>query len=222
MKKIINVFVAVLLFFLIGYAVYSYFVYRKMRNEAQLAQVELNELRDNLKQFKTKNGELVTKLESVEIDKINLKKALTLMGFENKQLKDQDIKWRNIVNALKLEISVIGSGQTTVVDTFKIIERDTLKYMKVNNWTDGFLSIFDGEIINKEFTFEHYYNARLRLVQEHQVKQTIVTAILDDPKASIETGTSITVKHTVPIYKNEKLWGTTGFVLGIIFKTLIL
>ena len=38
-----------------------------------------------------------------------------------------------------MEIESINSGTTTVVDTFRIVERDTIYYQSVKDWDDGVL-----------------------------------------------------------------------------------
>ena len=155
---------------------------------------------------------------SVEIDKRNLKEALEISGIEIKNLKDQDIKWRNLVSVLQLKIKSLGEGQTTVVDTFYITDTDTIHYQKVNDWTDSYLSLFNARVENKEFSFKYNYNVDLDLFSEKTRNKIIVTANLNNPNATISTAKSITVSTKPKWYEKPWLWGIAGVGTGILIS----
>ena len=50
----------------------------KLDNQRQLQNVELSTLKDSVETFVSKTGELVSKIQSVEIEKKNLKESLKI------------------------------------------------------------------------------------------------------------------------------------------------
>lgn len=195
--------------------------YRELRNykdTAQLQAVELSTLKDNVSVLKKKNGEMAFQIESVEVEKRNLKESLELLGIEKKDLKEQNIRQRNLIGVLQLEIESFGSGQTTVIDTFKIVETDTVRYQKVNDYTDPYLSLFNGEIINGDFDFDYRQNVHMRLFHHTKKDAIIVTANIKNPSAEIVSGQSLTISTKKRWYQKPWVWAAAGLTTGIIIS----
>ena len=185
----------------------------KERDKNQIANVQLSALNDSVAQYKSKNGDLTAKINSVVVESDNRKKALDAAGFEIKELKEKDIKWRDVVFALKAQIQAQGGGQAVLRDTLIISKTDTIK--KANfDWNNRFLFL-SGNITGKDMQFKYTYKTSIDLLSEKKGKSYVVSAYLSDPQATITTANSITI---VP---KKKWWGWdvlkvgAGFGLGV-------
>ena len=152
-----------------------------IERQRQIQAVELSVLEDSVTMYKTRSGQLYGQVQAVEIDKRNLKEALEVAGFDLRVLKDQNVKYRQIIATLRMEIESINSGTTTVVDTFRIVERDTFYYQSVKDWDDGALFLSGMKIENKQLDFNYRYNIGLSHVTTRNRKGTIVTIVPDNP-----------------------------------------
>jgi len=218
MKRTAVEITAVLL--LVGVIIFFYFSMESARDKIQLKNVELSTLKDSVEMIETKNGELVAKIESAEIERDNLKESLEIAGFDIKELKAQGVKWRKVTNALKLELQAVGSVQTLVTDTFYVDTgipgiTDTIWYSTIDDWSNDYLSIFNGKIVKKKLDFDYNYKVYIDLVQTARRKSTIVTAKLTDPNARITTANSITINHKAKWYQKWWFWGSVGLVGGV-------
>lgn len=187
---------------------------QRLERLAQLQAVELSTLKDSVLVYQTKNGDLVYKLRAEEVEKRNLKDALGIAGYDIKQLKEQDVKWRKLVGVLKLELESAGQGQANVVDTFRIVELDTIYYQVVDPWTNNYLSLFNTTIENKKMDFSYRYNVDLDIFPTKERNKTIVTVKVNDPNAEIITGSSIIVDHKKRFYERPIVWGIAGLITG--------
>ena len=134
----------IILFAVVVFAFVSLFQNMKMKkykNTSQVQAVELSTLKDSVISYKTKTGQLYSKITAVEVDKRNLKESLEIAGFDIKELKDQNVKWHKITAALKFELEATGSGETSAIDTFYITtdpitqKPDTTKFIHIEDWT---------------------------------------------------------------------------------------
>lgn len=182
----------------------------------QLQAVELSTLKDSVSVYQSKTGELTYKLTSVEIEKSNLKRSLEFAGFDIKELKERDIAWRKVTAALRAELAATGHVETTVTDTFRIVEKDTVYFQKVNNWSNNYLSLFNAEIANKKLDFDYRYTTGIDFLTSGTRKETVVSVILSDPNASISTANSITVTHKKKIWERGWVWAVVGLTGGIL------
>lgn len=190
----------------------------RLSEDNQIQSIELSSIKDTVAVYKSKNGDLTGKINSVEVDNKNLKEKLEIAGFDIKELKQRDIDWRKITDALKLQIEATGSGQTTVTDTFRIVKNDTIPYMKVNDWSNNHLSLFNGEIFNKQYKFDYYYKIGVDFLTEEKRKGTVVSVILSDPKAEIISGNSITIDKKKKWFERPVVWALFGFGTGILIS----
>jgi len=171
----------------------------KERDKYQIAQVELAAFNDSVKVYKSKTGELTAKVASVIVEADNRKKALDAAGFEIKDLKERDVKWRDVVFALKAQIQAQGSGTTVLRDTLIVSKTDTIRQANFN-WNNRYLFL-SGNIQEKQLKFDYTYKTAIDLVSEKKGKSYIVSAYLSDPQATVTTANSITI---VP---KKKWWG---------------
>lgn len=204
---------------LVGAITFFYFSMESARDKVQLRDVELSTLKDSVEMIEMKNGELVAKIESVEIEKDNLRESLEIAGFDIKELRAQGVKWRKVTNALKLELQAAGSVQTSVTDTFRMsieVPGDTVWYSTFNNWSNDYMSIYNGEIFDKNLKFDYDYKVGIKIIQAPKRKSTLITVKLTDINARITSANSITVKHKTKWYQKWWLWGSAGLVGGVI------
>jgi hypothetical protein len=192
----------------------------KLNDKLQLKNVELSQMKDSVLTYVTKNGQLISKIKSVEVDKRNLKDALEVIGIEKEYLKDQNIKLKNLVSVLQLEIKTFGEGQTNVVDTFYIdkVTTDTIYYQKVNDWTDNYLSLFNAKIEDKEFKFEYNYFLDMDLLVDKPKDAIIVTAKINNPNLESLKATSIMVSTKRKWWEKPWVWGIVGVGTGVLIS----
>lgn len=183
---------------------------------SQLQAVELSTLKDSVLVYRDKAGELTYKLSVVEVSHSNLKSSLEVAGFEIQKLKEKDIAWRKVTNALRMQLTTAGTGQSTVIDTFRIEKTDTVYYSKIEPWSNNHLSLFNSKIENSKLFFDYQYQTGISVLQETKRKKTIVTVMLTDPNASITTANSITVKQERKWFQKPWLWCVAGFGLGVL------
>lgn len=192
----------------------------KLNDKLQLKNVELSQMKDSVLTYVTKNGQLISKIKSVEVDKRNLKDALEVIGIEKEYLKDQNIKLKNLVSVLQLEIKTFGEGQTNVVDTFYIdkVTTDTIYYQRVNDWTDNYLSLFNAKIEDKEFKFEYNYFLDMDLLVDKPKDAIIVTAKINNPNLESLKATSIMVSTKRKWWEKPWVWGIVGVGTGVLIS----
>ena len=194
---------------------------RHLRSDIQLRNVELSTLKDSVNMTVTKNGHLIAKVNSVEVEKSNLKESLKLAGIDIKSLKDENIKWRNLNGVLKLQVQSLGTVQTHVTDTFRIEipvegKPDTIRYQKFDNWSDGYFKIWNGRIENRELFFNRSYQTGIQILPETTRNKTIVTIKLDDPLAKITNANSLTIVNKKKFLERPVVWSALTFVATIL------
>lgn len=187
---------------------------RNLRFENQIQAVELSFKENEILIFETKNGDLVNKLNSVEVDRKNLKTGLEAAEIDIKKLKEMNINYKNIIATLSLKIESLGTGQTTISDTFKIVETDTIYFQKVQDWGNGYLSLFNAQIEKGQFDFNYKYSTGINIFQENRKKDVVVTVQLLDPNASIISGNSITISNKKKFYEKPIVCCVAGFLGG--------
>lgn len=188
----------------------------RARDEIQIQNVQISTLNDSVFSYQNKSGELVAKINSVQVEKDNLKEALSVAGFDIQRLKDDNVKWRNINMALTAQIEAVGSVTTTVTDTFLITNTDTVWYTRINDWNNNHLSIYNGMIQNSNLNFDYTYKVGLKSTTENKKKEAIVTITLDDPMAKITNANSITIDKTKRFYEKWWFWTTIGITGGVL------
>ena len=188
----------------------------RLQDQNQLQSIELSTLKDTVAVYQDKNGELTYKLGVVEVNISNLKESLATAGFNIQKLKEKDIAWRKVTAALRMQLAATGSGETTVTDTFRIEKTDTLYFLEVQDWSNNHLTLFNSKIENNKLIFDYKYQTGISIIQESKRKETLISVMLTDPKASIITANSITVKHEKKLWKKPWIWAVVGFAGGVI------
>lgn len=192
----------------------QFFSIRKLKDKIQLANVELATLNDSVSVHKSKTGQLTFKIASVEIEKRNLKESLETLELTTKELRNQGIKYRDIISVQKAQIDAGGMGSTIIRDTMIITNTDTIGIAKFD-WSNNFLSL-NGSIENKNLDFNYKYKTGINIVTEQKPKGTIVNFSLADPNATITTATSITVTRKKSILEKWYITLPVGFVGGFL------
>lgn len=187
----------------------------RLKKDNTIQKITLASLNDSVKTYQSKNGDLIAKLSSVEVDRRNLKESLKAFGLEIKNLRDKNIKWRNITSALKMKLESAGSGETELVNTVYVDKMDTVTFAKFN-WNNNYLKLW-GQI-DTTLKFNYTYETGINLLSENVKKGTVITAYLTDPNAKITTGASITIKKEKKWYQRNLVWGLVGFGAAMIIK----
>jgi len=217
-NKIVGIVTAVVLLALFVYMGIQHRRINRLQNENQLKTIELSTLRDTVAVYQNKAGELTYKLTVAEVSRSNLKESLQTAGFEIKKLQERDINWRKVTTALRAQLAATGSGTVQLTDTFRIVQRDTVNYLAFDSWTNNFLTLSNGEIYNRQLTFDYQYCTGIDFVTTGTRKETVVSVMLTDPQAAITTATSITVTHKKKIWERGWLWAVLGFTGGILIS----
>lgn len=215
-NKIIIVLTFLIFMALVTYLGIQNLCINRLYKENQIKSIELSTLKDTVSVYRDKSGELSYKLSVVEVSHSNLKSSLEAAGFEIRKLKDKDISWRKLTNALRMQLAATGTGQSTVIDTFRIEKTDTVYYSKIEPLSNNHLSLFNSKIENSKLFFDYQYQTGISVLQETKRKETIVTIMLTDPNASITTANSITVKQERKWFQKPLLWCVAGFGLGVL------
>lgn len=192
----------------------------QLRSENQLKNVELSTLKDSVHTFVTKSGELLAKVEAVEVEKSNLKDALELAGIDKQQLKNENIKLKNINLVLQAKMEATGTISTTIIDTFKIEKTDTVYYSKIDDWTDNRLFLYGGTISDNQLNFSKYtFQTGFKFLLTTEKNKSIVTVAFNDNQdgaIKLTTANSIVVPHKTKWYEKPWLWGAAGLAAGIV------
>lgn len=190
------------------------YVIKNLKQTIQLQSAELVSVKNEVLELTTKNGQLYYEIETVQVEKTNMKKALDILGLENSELKKMNIQAKNTIAALEIIIEHSSTGQTTVVDTLYIENTDTVYYQKVNPFNDGNLSLYNGKVVRGDLSFDYTYNLALQQIIHKRKKDVIVTIVTDSPNAKIIAGKSVTIKSIKKWYEQQWLWGVAGFLGG--------
>jgi|LSQX01.3.fsa_nt_gb hypothetical protein len=183
------------------------YVIKNLKQTIQFQSAELVSAKNEVLELTTKNGQLYYEMETVQVEKTNMKKALDILGLENSELKKMNIQAKNTIAALEIIIEHSSTGQTTVVDTLYIENTDTVYYQKVNPFNDGNLSLYNGRVVRGDLSFDYTYNLALQQIIHKRKKDVIITIVTDSPNAKIIAGKSLTIKSFKKWYEQQWLWG---------------
>src|SRR5665647_3473243 len=108
MNKYLKYFIYALFAGMLIIIIVQYFKINSKDKTIDLQSVELLIANDSAKVYKTKNGQVYSQLNSVVIESNVLKKSLEISGLTIKELRQKDIKWRNITATLQAELEASG------------------------------------------------------------------------------------------------------------------
>lgn len=187
---------------------------RRLKNEVQVQKISLSTFVDSLVVFRSQTGELTTKLQSVEVEHSVTKKALEAAGYDIKELRNRDIKWRDVVFALKAELETAGHGTTILRDTIWRNSVDTVRGA-VFDWTNKYLTL-QGNIKESQMQFNYNYRTSIDLISEKKGKNYVVSAYMSDPQATITQGNSITIVPNKRWWDKWWVYTIVGTSVGIV------
>jgi hypothetical protein len=199
---------------LLGYIIYQEIRYSGIKKKYDIQSVKLMNLNDTAKVYKTKTGELYSQLSSVTIDRDALKTSLDESGFEIKQLKQKDIEWRNIVDALKLKLESSGHDTTRLHDTTYVAINGTKLNVQFYNWTNNYLTLSGMIMANKSMSINYNYSTQLYYTNEQIGHQSKITVWSSDPNSKITMGSQITVSVKPKWYEKWWVHELVGFGVG--------
>lgn len=219
LKKLVRWSYLILVLSLIGAIFYFKREARNFKDMAQVKAVELSTIKDSVRVLQQKNGDLSFKFNAVEVEKRNLREALEISGYEIKDLKEKEIKYRKLIAVLELEIQGYGEGQSDVKDTIEIIKTetktDTIYVQLIRDWSDSRLNLFDMRIQNGKFNFGYTYNIEdMDLFVEDRKDSYVVTATFNQPGLNVISGNSIVIQNKKGFFEKPVIWGVAGFLGG--------
>lgn len=195
-----------------------------LRSENSLKDVELSTFKDSVKQVVSRNGKLTAKIEAVQVESNDRKKALELAGFNLKDYKDREINWRKTELALKAQLEAANHGTMDLRDTVwlpAVSSGGDSIHGLTSEWNDRFLFL-KPVIVNKKMDFDYTYKTGINFNVSKEGKSSIVSVFLTDPSnknlpnpyGKIMTGNSITIIQNKHWYQKPWVWGIAGFVGG--------
>ncbi len=192
-----------------------WFQNRSLDKRNQLQSVELSLKSDSVRQFRTKAGEYYGQIQAVEIEKRSLKESLELSGIEIKNLRQKDIKWRDIVQVLQFKLESAGHDSIVYLpgDTIRIhdgLSESGKKY----EWSNKYLSVWGTDWIKTKDFFYNYQTGVKVIDTKPGKNKTLVTLSLTDTNAVITIGSQITVPYKTPFYLKPWVWGVAGLAGG--------
>jgi len=192
----------------VGLIAFQQFRVETLKNKTQLQAIEISVLNDSVIVYKDKAGQLTFKINSVNIERDNLRESLDIAGMDITELKRRDINWRKINSALQTDLEVSGKGNTVLRDTIFKNSVDTVPASKFS-WSNKYLSL-SGKVINNDMTFNYQYKTSLDVIQS----KNIISIYMSDPSATIISGNQFTVKSSKKWYNRPLTWGLAGLVGG--------
>lgn len=190
---------------------------KSLNKSNDIKDVQLMMANDSAKEYKTKTGQAYFKFNAKEIEANALRVSLDASDTKIKDLRAENIKWRNIISVQQAQLLSAGHITTNVHDS---IIHDTIPGTIPNiiqkiNWTNHYLTL-NAIIKDKVFDADYIYKINLKLISEKKGKSFIVTGIIDDPNAKIITGSQIIVTPTTHWWNKNWIWGVTGIVAGYV------
>ena len=213
MNKYLKIAILLIMAIAIIWVIYLNFVINRLEKTNQIQSVELLTANDSAKMFKTKTGQMYFELNTAVVEKNALKSSLITAGFEIKDLRQKDIKWRDINSVLTAKLEALGHGTTILHDTVYIDLTGVKIQAKDFVWTNSHLSL-NGLIKDKSIDLDYNYKIGLNAISETKGKNTKITIYSDDPNAKIVTGYQINVINKTPFYKKWYVWAGAGLVGG--------
>lgn len=191
---------------------------KSLKESTQLQLVELSALQDTVSIHTSRTKLLTFKVKAVEVESGNRKKALEVLGIENKDLKERNIKLSDINFLLNAKLVAIGTGTTTLMDTVWMqspIQGGDTVYASNYIWSNNHLSL-KGTIVKNEMSINYRYQTGMTFVNEKKGKTNIVSAYLVDPNAKVTTANSIVITNKIRWYERPYIWGLAGLASGYI------
>jgi hypothetical protein len=221
MTKKIKLLIALLVLILLSLLGWQQLRLNSLQKSGQLDRVKLSMFQDSVSVLKDKNQNLTFKIQSVEVDASSARKALEASGFEIKDLRTREIKWRDLSFTLQAKIVALGKGTIILRDSITPGRVDMIP-VKTGRWQDDYLTLTP-ILIDDSLTFTYRYQTGIRLLVD---KKNTVSAYLVNPRnpkepnpfASITTANSITFTPERHWYTNKWIYLGAGIVGGIILS----
>jgi hypothetical protein len=213
MSKTWKIVVGIVLGILITTIIVQHFQNKSLRKDNQIQSVALLVANDSAKVYRDKAGDLYSKLNTATIESGALKTSLIETGLTIKELRQKDIKWRDITAVLNARIEASGHATAILHDTMYIDTTGIKRPVKDFVWTNKYLSL-SGMIKEKDINIGYNYSMDLKSITTTKGNTTSVTIFSNDPNAKITNGYQINVINKTAWYKRWYIWGAAGLVGG--------
>jgi hypothetical protein len=186
---------------------------KSLRKDNSIQSVELLVLNDSTKIYKTRDSISYSKLNTVTIESNSLKESLEASGLTIKELRQKDIKWRDVTSVLQARLDASGSATSTLHDTVYIDSAGVKLAAKDFVWTNNYLTLA-GIVKEKDIKIDYKYKIDISSITEKTSKGYMVTIYTNDKQATITNGYQINVVNKTAWYKKWYLWAGAGLVGG--------
>lgn len=175
--------------------------YANLQDDLKIAQ-------DSTHHYKNKLGETVAVTKVMKLDNSQLKSSLSLLGLDNKALKDQIGNLNKLVMAYQGKVGISGEIQTITKDSLVVVPgKDSIIY-KDFDFKTKYIE-FKG-FHKKDTLFAKYkYTSPLLITLSETRKGIDAKASFEDPAARIDDQKVLFVQRKKKFY--EKTW----FKLGV-------
>ena len=187
---------------------------KSLTKKNQVQSVELLVANDSANIYKNKVGDTYSTLNSVIIDRNELKKSLDATGVTIKDLKEKNIKWRDITEVLKAKLEVAGNAYITLHDTTYIDSTGLTMQAKDFSWTNNYLML-NGVVKEKNAEIKYLYQIGLDSYKTQSGDKITYTIFSTDKENSkITNGYTITVRNKKPSAFWTWTWRVASFAGG--------
>lgn len=186
----------------------------KLTKENQIKDVQIMMTNDTATVYKTRSGQIYSKLKAVTIEAENLKLTLESMGIKKKDLEDQNIELSGLVQILRGQLESHGPITTPVHDTVYVQVGKPPVATKTFNWTNKHL-FFWGSVYPTKIEADYVYKTEIISSTERVKGKSIVTVSLSDPNSRILTGAQIIITPTHRWWDHWYLYGLAGMAAGV-------
>lgn len=176
----------------------------------EVGKKEYNNLQDDLKiaqdsthHYKNKLGETVAQTKVMQLDNSQLKSSLSLLGLDNKALKDQVGNLNKLVVAYQGKVGISGEIQTITRDSLVAVPgKDSIIY-KDFDFKTKYIE-FKGYHKQDTLFAAYTYKSPLLITLSETKQGMIAKATFEDPAARIDNQKVVFVQRKKKFY--EKTW----------------
>ena len=214
MSKAWKIVIGITLFILVAALMGQCWQINNLVKENQIKDVQIMMANDTATVYKTKSGQIYSKLKSVTIEAGNLKTSLEAMGIKKKDLEDQNIELSDLVQVLRGQLESHGHISTPVHDTIYVQVGKPSIPAKTFNWTNKYLFIW-GSVYPTKIDADYIYKTEIISSTEQIKGKSIVTVSLSDPNSRILTGAQIIITPSHHWWDHWYLYGLAGMAAGV-------
>lgn len=166
--------------------------------------------------YKNKDGQLIGQVGTHELTIKQYKNFAEQLGFENKDLKMDNKRLKNLVAHWQAQASMKDTFTVTLHDTTFITDKGSTVTLKDFRWNNNYLSL-EGLILSNQITLGYSYDVDFSLTAYHKKRggfwkqqgQLVADIFFSDPSMKVSTFKGFVIKE-----ERKRWYQTTAFKLG--------